>query len=74
MKLNESIYKVVYTLYIQEDKNMDYKIIDCKIKEIYFNAKPIVEDEAIVESRFLFWNSLNNLAVQNISIQQIKMA
>ncbi len=53
---------------------MDYKVIDCKIKEIYFNAKPIEEDESIVESRSLFWNSLNNLAVQNISIQQLKMA
>lgn len=74
MKTNESIYKRVYTLYIQEDKNMDYKVIDCKIKEIYFNAKPIEEDEAIVESRSLFWNSLKNLAVQNISIQQLKMA
>lgn len=53
---------------------MDFKVIDCKIKEIYFNAKPIQEDESLVESRFLFWKSLNNLAVQNISIQQIKMA
>ncbi|HIS88521.1 TPA: hypothetical protein IAA87_03745 [Candidatus Avigastranaerophilus faecigallinarum] len=53
---------------------MDYKVIDCKLKEIYFNAKPIEEDEAIVESRSLFWNSLKNLAVQNISIQQLKMA
>ncbi len=53
---------------------MQYREIDCKIKEIYFNAKPIQEDAEIVESRFLFWNSLNSLAVKNRAIQQIKMA
>ena len=53
---------------------MQYKVIDCKIKEIYFNLKPIQEEDSLVESRFLFWNSLNNLAVQNMSIQQIKLA
>ena len=52
----------------------NYKQIDCKIKEIYYNAKPIQEEVEVIESRFLFWNSLNNLAVQNFSIQQIKMA
>ncbi len=53
---------------------MQYKVIDCKIKEIYFNAVPIEESEEVTESRTLFWKSLNNLAVQNISMQQLRTA
>jgi hypothetical protein len=53
---------------------MNYKVIDCKVKEIYFNAVPIQEAEEVVESRSLVWKSLNNLAMQNYSIQQIKRA
>lgn len=53
---------------------MEYKQIDCKFKEIYYTAKPIKEDAEVIESRFLFWNSLNNLAIKNMAIQQVKMA
>lgn len=53
---------------------MQYKQIDCKIKEIYYNAKPITEEPEIEESAHKFWNSLNNLAIRNIAIQQVRMA
>ena len=53
---------------------MQYKQINCKMKEIYFNARPLKEDAEVIESRFTFWNSLNNLAINNMAIQQIKMA
>ena len=39
---------------------MQYKQIDCKIKEIYFNAKPLKEDAEVIESRF-------NLVLKNLS-------
>ena len=64
----------IYTLYIQEEAYMQYKQIDCKIKEIYFNARPLKEEAEVIEARFVFWNSLNNLAINNMAIQQIRMA
>lgn len=69
--LNLIIKKI---LYISEDIMMQYKLIDSKIKEIYFNAELISEEDEVVESRFLFWNNLNSIAIQNISIQQLKFA
>lgn len=53
---------------------MQYKVIDSKVKEIYFVPNIIEDDASVVESRDLFWATLNNLAVQNISMQQLKMA
>ena len=64
----------VYTLYIQEEAYMEYRQIDCKFKEIYYNAKPIVEEDEIEESAHKFWNSLRSIAVNNMAIQQIRMA
>ena len=53
---------------------MQFKQIDCKMKEIYFNARPLKEEAEVIEARFTFWNSLNNIAINNMAIQQIKMA
>jgi len=53
---------------------MQFKVIDSKVKEIYYISHTIEEEASVVESRDLFWASLNNLAVQNISMRQLKMA
>ena len=49
-------------------------IINCKSKEIYYNAKPIEEEESVIDERYAFWAQMNNLAMQNIMVQQMKMA
>ena len=53
---------------------MQNRIIDSKSKEIYFKIKPILEDESTLNSRFTFWVNMNNLAMQNMMVQQMKMA
>ena len=52
---------------------MKYKLIDSKSKELYYNARPMVEEEELINSRFTFWNQMNNLAMQNMMVQQRKM-
>ncbi len=49
-----------------------YKTIDTKIKEIYFEPHLIEEPIDTLESRFKFWNCLNVMAMQNMTLQQIK--
>ncbi len=71
---NKAIFIIVYTLYIQEDKKMKIiRPIDSKSKEIYFKINPILEDEETLNSRFTFWVNMNNLAMQNMMVQQMKM-
>ena len=53
---------------------MEYRQIDCKMKEIYFESKPIQEEEDILRSRLDFWMKMNCMAIQNMSIQRIKSA
>ena len=52
---------------------MQSKIIDSKLKEIYYTAQPIKEEAEVLESRFNFWNTMNIVAMQNMSYQQMKM-
>ncbi len=49
-------------------------IINCKSKEIYYNAKPLKEEDDLRDERYAFWAQMNNLAMQNIMVQQMKMA
>ncbi len=49
-----------------------YKTIDTKIKEIYFEAHLVKESKNILEARYKFWNCLNVMAMQNMTLQQIK--
>ena len=49
-----------------------YKTIDTKIKEIYFEAHPMKESMEAIESRYKFWNCLNVMAMQNMTLQQLK--
>ena len=52
---------------------MDYKVINSKMKEIYFTPR-VIEDEEANKSDFTFWSSMQVLATTNISIQNLKMA
>ncbi len=45
---------------------MSYREIDTKTKEMYYNIKPIIEEENTVNARFKFWAKMNDLATQNI--------
>ena len=53
---------------------MQFKQIDSKMKEIYFEAKLVQESEKVIESRYNFWNSMNIVAMNNMTIQRMKMA
>ncbi len=50
----------------------EYKTIDAKIKEVYFEAHLVKESRDTLESRYKFWNCLNVMAMQNMTLQQIK--
>ncbi len=52
--------------------NSGYKTIDAKIKEVYFEPHLVEEPIATLESRFKFWNCLNVMAMQNMTLQQLK--
>ena len=52
---------------------MDYKVIDSKNKELYYNLPPMKESESILNARFEFWASMNNIAMQNMMLQQRKL-
>lgn len=53
---------------------MQFKVIDSKMKEIYFNPTKVEDKTETVESNNLFWNRMNMLAYQNIAIQQVRFA
>ena len=41
------------------------KLIDCKVKEIYYNLPPIKEDTETENSREIFWVSMNMMGITN---------
>jgi len=51
----------------------EYKTIDTKIREIYFEQHLLKEPQMAIESRYKFWNYLNVMAMQNMTLQQIKI-
>lgn len=53
---------------------MQFKFIDTKMKEIYYNSVPLKEDNELVESRYNFWNSMNIIGIQNLSVHQVKIS
>lgn len=53
---------------------MQFKVIDSKIKEIYFNPQIVSDEKEVAEFNNIFWNSMNVVAFQNIAIQQVKFA
>ncbi len=53
---------------------MKNKIIDCKNKEMYFHILPLREEKNLENSRYTFWAQMNNMAMQNIMVQQMKRA
>lgn len=51
------------------------KILDSKSKQIYYyGVRPVKEPEAELNSRMNFWIKMNNLAIQNITVQKMKTA
>ena len=50
------------------------KIIDTKYKETYFNLRPLLKEEEDMDSKLTFWIKMNNMAVQNITLQKMKTA
>lgn len=52
---------------------MEFKQINTRSKEIYFDAEPIKEDIDVLESRYEFWNMMNLIAVQNMNTHRVKM-
>ncbi|MBQ9246861.1 hypothetical protein IJ182_11420 [bacterium] len=54
---------------------MAYKVIDCKNKEIYYYSalQPALEEQSQISARFTFWARMENIAMQNMMIQQRKM-
>lgn len=65
---------LVYTLYIQEDTEMQFNVIDSKMKEIYFNPTIVEDKTETLNFNHIFWNTMNVIANQNIAIQQICFA
>lgn len=53
---------------------MQFKVIDSKIKEIYFNPTIVSDESETARFNNIFWNSMNVVAYQNIAIQQVKFA
>lgn len=53
---------------------MQFKVIDSKMKEIYFNPTIVADKEETVEFNNNFWCKMNVVAYQNIAIQQVKFA
>lgn len=52
---------------------MDFKQINARSKEIYFETETIKEDVEILESREEFWNMMNMIAMQNMNTLRVKM-
>ena len=53
---------------------MTHKTIDTKMKEIYINSMRIENDATETKNLNNFWNSMNIVAITNMSMQQIKYA
>ena len=53
---------------------MSYREIDTKTKEMYYSIQPIIDEENTINERFMFWAKMNDLATQNIVIQNMKLA
>ena len=52
---------------------MAYKLIDSKNKELYYYTPPLSEEREQIEARYSFWSQMNNIAMQNMMVQQRKM-
>ncbi|MCD7780016.1 MAG: hypothetical protein LUH05_05020 [Candidatus Gastranaerophilales bacterium] len=53
---------------------MEFKEINCKMKEIYYTPAPMKEDVESLKFQYKFWNSMNIIAMQNMTVQTMKMA
>lgn len=53
---------------------MQFKVIDSKMKEIYFNPTMVEEKTETVAFNNVFWNAMNVMAAQNVAIQQVRFA
>ncbi len=53
---------------------MQFKNINCKMKEIYYNPIVIQEDDDGNKLENNFWFSMNLIGMQNMTMQSLKMA
>lgn len=53
---------------------MQFKVIDSKMKEIYFSPVKIDDKEETAEFNNTFWNTMNVIAYQNMALQQVRFA
>ncbi len=53
---------------------MQFKQIDSKMKEIYFNPTMVEEKTETAAFNTVFWNAMNVMATQNVAIQQVRFA
>ena len=53
---------------------MTHKTIDTKMKEMYINAMRLEDNSQETKTLNNFWNSMNIVAITNMSMQQIKYA
>lgn len=52
---------------------MNFKLINTKTKEMYCNIRPIIDEDNTMNARYVFWAKMNDLATQNIVIQNMKV-
>lgn len=50
---------------------MNFKKIDCKMKEIYFNISPISVEAETEKNINNFWASMDIVGMQNLTLQKI---
>lgn len=50
------------------------KLIDCKMKEIYYTPSRVEEDTEVTEYRTVFWNCMEVYALQNMNLVHVKRA
>ncbi len=50
------------------------KLINCKMKEIYFSPIEIKENPEEEKARCQFWHSMNIFAIQNMSLINLQRA
>lgn len=54
---------------------MNYKNIDTKMKEVYFDTKQILNDDIESETyETNFWKSMDMIAIQNLTFQKLMAA
>ncbi len=51
---------------------MEFKTLDNKLKEIYFNPT-ILNTDNITDKNSVFWNNMNIIASQNLAFLQMKL-